>query len=193
LRTISVAESVFATATVPDKFPAPLAIYDLSKFLAILSLNKEHDIEFKEKFMLIKFPDRGNSTTKYFYADPQLIKTPPNKNVKAINEYCQFRLPWDVLSTTLKAMSILKYNEIAFSGDGTRLTLSAINSKDSDSSSYSTELGETSKVFNCIIEVEKLKLIHDDYNVRISADGIANFKGDLIEYWIMYNGKSEFN
>lgn len=192
LKTISQTDSMFAVAKVPDTFPAPLAIYDISKFLAILSLSKEHDITFADKYMLIKFPDRGNSCTKYFYANPDLIKTPPNKSVKATNPYCQFHLPWDVLSTTLKAMLILKYNEIAFIGDGKKLTLSAINSKDDESSSYSTELGDTSKVFTCIIEVEKLKLINDDYNVTISTEGVANFKGSAVEYWIVYNAKSQF-
>ena len=188
LSTISESETIIARAVVPDTFEKQFAIYDLPKFLAILSLSKENDIDFHDEYLIIK---QSNSKVKYRYAHPDNIKVPP-ATIKSYKSYCQFRLPYSLLQNTLKAIQILKYTELAIQGDNGKLYISAIKSGDEEATSYSTEIGETDKTFNCIIEADKLKLINVDYDITISDNGLVNFKSDTVEYFIAMNGKSTF-
>lgn len=189
LRTMSASEAVMAQAIVPTEFKDELYIYDLSKLLAILSLAKDNELYREDKDLVVV---QGKSRMKYRLADPVLIKAMSDGELKFPAPEIEFALPWSVLSNAIKAMQILKFNEISFSGDGEKLYVAAINMKVPDDNSYSTELGETKKVFNCIVELDKLKVVASDYYVRISSKGLVHLKGDTIEYYIAFNNKSEF-
>lgn len=189
LRTMSPSESLMAQATVPAEFKDELYIYDLSKLLAILSLSKENNVYREEKDLIV---EQGKSRVRYRLADPILIKAMSDGDLKFPAPEIEFNLPWSVLSNTVKAVQIFKANALVFAGDGKNLFVSAINTKIPDENSYSTEIGETDKNFNCIIELEKLKVVASDYYVRISSKGLVHLKGEVVEYFIAANNKSEF-
>lgn len=189
LRTMSPSDSLMAQATVPVEFKDELYIYDLSKLLAILSLSEENNVYREDKDLII---EQGKSRARYRLADPILIKAMSDGDIKFPEPEIEFNLPWSVLSTAVKAIQIFKFNALVFAGDGEKLYVSAINTKMPDDNSYSTELGETDKVFNCIIELEKLKVVASDYYVRISSKGLVHLKGDIINYYVVANNKSEF-
>jgi hypothetical protein len=79
LATISPQKTVMAKATVEDEFPVQAGIYDLSKFLSVHSLYEDPDLQFSENFLAFV---EGKSRAKYVYADPSMIITPPEKDVK---------------------------------------------------------------------------------------------------------------
>lgn len=189
LRTISASDSLMAQASVPFVFHDEFYIYDLSKLLAILSLSKESDISKEDKDLVIK---QGKSKIRYRLADPVLFKEVSTGDIVIPEPDIEFSLPWSVLASVMKALQILKVNELAFSGDGQKLMISSYNLRDKDDNSYSTEIGETYKVFNCIIELEKLKLMESDYYVKITKKGLVHFKGDNIDYYVAFNNQSRF-
>ena len=77
LRTISVAKNILAEAEIPEDFPRDVAIYDLNQFLNGLSLHQDPNLDFTEdSHITIK---EGKRRVKYFYADPQVIIAPPDK------------------------------------------------------------------------------------------------------------------
>lgn len=191
LRTISPSETIFAKAIVPDTFPRKLGIYDLSKFLAILSLNKNSDVEFLDSHMVIT---QERSKVRYTYCNTDLIKTPPDdKEIVLPSVDVCFELKSDVLKEVLKAMSILGFNEICFNGDSSILSVQAINTKNESSDLFSTEIGTTDKSFSVVIESDKLKMIPGDYTVSITKDGIAHFRSEIVEYWVAISTKSVFH
>jgi hypothetical protein len=191
LRTMSPAsESVFAFAKVAETFPREFAILDINQFLGILSLDKDSDIQFEDKYLIIK---QGKSSIRYVYAEPSLIVQPPEGEPSADWDIT-FNLSVDDLTKTMKALSILKHNEIAFVGKDGVLSVAAINSKDTVSTaSFSTEIGATDKEFCYIIEADTLKLIKQNYAVSITSAGISRFKADDVEYWIALSTKSTVN
>lgn len=191
LRTVSTTESIFATATVAEEFPQEAALYDLSKFLGLLSLNKEDsEVEFKDKYLEIR---QGHSKIKYSYCSADLIMTPPKgKSIKLKDNFVQFELKRDVFNGLVKAMSILGFSEVAVVGSNGVLSLQTLSSRTDEGDSYSTELGETDKEFFALFDAEKLKLIQDDYLVSISEKGISHFKGSIAEYWITLQSDSKF-
>ena len=77
LRTISVAKNILAEADISEDFPKDVAIYDLNQFLNGLSLHQDPNLDFSEDtYLTIR---EGKRRVKYFFADPQVIVTPPEK------------------------------------------------------------------------------------------------------------------
>lgn len=193
IKTIAQTESVFAEAVVPDTFPVEFCIYDVSRFLGLLSLNKNSDVSFFDNHLIIK---QGNSKITYTYCNPQLIVSPPEKTIKTGPSYVQFRLSTEVLKSAFKAMQILGFNEIAFTGENGVLSLSVVNTKNTSADIYSTEIGETDKTFSAIIEADRLKIMNYDYDVAITEKSLCHLKSVVSEnptqYWIALSSKSEF-
>ena len=90
LRTISVAKNILAEANITEEFPRDVAIYDLNQFLNGLSLHADPDLDFSpESYITIK---EGKRRVKYFYADPQVIVAPPEKEINLPTEDVCFQL-----------------------------------------------------------------------------------------------------
>jgi hypothetical protein len=192
IRTMSPSETVFAKATVSDEFPCDAPLYDLSKFLGLLSLSKDDsDIEFGSSSLLIR---QGRSKVKYAYCPENLIDAPPvGKDIKMRDIDVKFELPQDVWSQVTKAMSIMGFSEFAFVGEDGVLSVQALSTRNESSDTYSAELGSTDLTFKCVIDADKMKLIPGNYEVSVSKAGLAYFAGDIAEYWIAISTKSEFN
>ena len=77
LRTISVAKNILAEANIDEEFPRQFGVYDLNQFLNGLSLHQDPDLDFtEESYLNIR---EGKRRVKYFFADPQVIISPPDK------------------------------------------------------------------------------------------------------------------
>lgn len=189
ISTIAPSESMFARATVLETFPKQFCFYDLTRFLGLLSLADKSEIEFEDNYAII---NQGYSKIKYTYCNPELITSPPDKSIVLPDEYCQFTLKADVLQNVIKAMSILGFNELWFSGEEGKLFVQTANSKNVSSDNYKTEIGDTDKTFNAIVEADKLKLLSNDYLVTVCQQGMIHLKSDNVDYWIALQEKSEF-
>ena len=110
LRTISPVDSIFAKAELVDEFPRQAGIYSLTKFLGILSLNGDSEVEFLDKYILIT---QGKSKIKYSYCAPEMIKSPPASDIELPSKDISFDLSAEILQKLIKAMSILGFSEIA--------------------------------------------------------------------------------
>ena len=79
LRTISVMKNILAEATIDEDLPKDFGIYDLNQFLNGLSLYQNPDLDFlNDGYVVIK---EGKSRSKYFFADPSVIVSPPEKSI----------------------------------------------------------------------------------------------------------------
>lgn len=190
LRTISSARSILARAKVDSKAPNTFAIYDLSKFLSAISMFEEPDLEPSGTKAVIT---SGNERMSWTLAEPSLILQPPERGIGAVEPDVQFNLKNDVLSRTIKALSIIGVPEIAVTGDDGKIYLEALNTKNSSESSYRVEVGETDKTFRLIFLAENIKLLPGDYDVSISKRGISYFKGEDVEYWITTEQNSTYS
>ena len=101
LKTISVMKNILAEATIEEDLPTDFGIYDLNQFLNGLGLHQNPDLDFQnEGHVVIK---EGKSRTKYFFADPQVIVTPPDKEITLTSEDVSFELSTSHLDKLLKA------------------------------------------------------------------------------------------
>ena len=101
LRTISVMKNILAEATVTEEFMKDFGIYDLNQFLNGLSLHSSPELDFaNDGYVVIR---EGRSRSKYFFADPNVIVTPPEKDITLPSEDICFEVSTDQLEKLLKA------------------------------------------------------------------------------------------
>lgn len=190
LATVSPTRSVLAKARIGQKFEKQFAIYDLSRFLTVMSLFENPDIELNDQSATIRSNDRE---LDYRYADPSTIIAPPEKDLSLPSDDVSFTLTATNLADIQKALSALSMPEIAVVGDRKKMWLQVMDSKNSQGDSYKIGLGTTEKKFKLVFKAENLKLIAQDYEVRITSKGISHFKGSSVvdvDYWITLEAKA---
>lgn len=183
IRTMNPQKTVMASAKVSENIEQVARVYDLSRFLATLSLFDDPDIEFtKDKFIV----SLGKSTVSYTYAAEEMIVSPPEKDINFPEPEAVVTVKWKDLDSVIKASGVLKLSEIAFTSDGTNISLSAVDVKNPTADSYSVIIAENTgaSAFRMIIKVENLKLMPNDYQVSLSSKGLTHFKSSKAEYYI---------
>ena len=114
LRTISVAKNILAEAEIPEDFPRDVAIYDLNQFLNGLSLHQDPNLDFTEdSHITIK---EGKRRVKYFYADPQVIIAPPDKEINLPTQEICFQLESNSLEKLVKAAAVYQLPDLSVIG-----------------------------------------------------------------------------
>ena len=190
LKTITPEKTLIAIAEVPDEIPSEACVYDLSRFLSILSLYNDPDVEFGDKYFIIS---EGKRRTKYVYADISMIHTPPEKDINIPSEDVVVDVTESDLSSVLKAAGVLQFTEIAFVGESGKCYLKAIDSANDNADDFGVEIGDTDDEFKVIIKTDNLKLMPMDYEVTICSKGISEFKGDNVTYFVAIDSKSTYN
>lgn len=192
LSTVSPLRSIFAQATVEEQFPSQFAIYELSKFLGIISLFKEPEIDFGQNQMTIV---SGRQSVVYTYADVSMIVAPPeNKSITLGSSEIQFSIRQEELQRIVRATGVLQLPNIAVVGDGEKIKMTATNSRNPTTDIFSIDVGNTDKSFNMVFKAENIiKLLPLDYSVTITAKGLSQFVSEKIEYFVATEGESQYN
>jgi len=184
---------IVARADVAETFPRTIPIVDLKKFLNLLTLGDgDPDVTFGDECIIIK---QGDFEVKYAYSPEGLIDAPPDgKKIKLRSKDVQFTLKDEVWQQVHKAMGIMSFTEFAFVGDNGKLSIQALSTRIENgmSDTYSANLGQTDKTFNCIMSLGNMKMIPGDYDVTIDRNGLVHFKGEVAEYWVIMSAKSTF-
>lgn len=189
LKTITPEKTLIAQAKIPDQIPSDACIYDLSRFLSILSLHAAPDVEFHDKYFVIT---EGKKRTKYTYADISMIHTPPEKEIAIPSADVQVSVSWNDLQSVLKAAGVLQFTEIAFVGQEGKVYLKAVDTSSQNADDYGVEIGETADEFMIVIKTDNLKLLPQDYQVTLCAKGISEFKGENATYIVAIDTKSTY-
>lgn len=189
ISTVSPRKSVMARATVEETFPEDFAIYDLSRFLGVVSLLKDPVFDFNDQYVDIK---SENQTIRYTYTDPDQIVTPSNKEVKLPDPEIEFVITGEELQNVLKAGAVLQLPEISVQGEDGKIFVASVDSKGGSTDNYRVEVGETPYSFNMIFKTENFKMLHTTYNVSISSQRISKFTSEDVTYWVAAEAESSF-
>ena len=161
LRTISVAKNILAEAEIPEDFPRDVAIYDLNQFLNGLSLHQDPNLDFTENsHITIK---EGRRRVKYFYADPQVIIAPPEKEINLPTKEVCFQLESTSLEKLVKAAAVYQLPDLSVIGENGEITMVVRDKKNDTSNEYAVNVGETDKDFEFNFKMENIKIIPGAY------------------------------
>ena len=194
LRTISVMKNILAEATIDEELPKDFGIYDLSQFLNGLELHKPYvpDLDFaNDNHVVIK---EGRMRSKYFFADPNCIITPPEKPITLPSEDAVFDLSTDQLDKLLKAAGIYQLPDLAVIGGDGVVKVLVRDKKNDASNDFAITVGETDATFSFNFKVENIKILPGTYNVVVSQKLLSRFtnKNQDLVYFIALEPDSTF-
>ena len=192
LKTISVMKNILAEATIEEELPKDFGIYDLSQFLNGIDLHQSPDLDFtNDNHVVIK---EGKIRSKYFFAEPQCIVTPPEKPITLPSEDAVFDLSTDQLDKLLKAAGIYQLPDLAVIG-GVGVVKVVVRDKKNDASNdFAITVGETDATFSFNFKVENIKILPGTYNVVVSQKLLSRFtnKNQDLVYFIALEPDSTF-
>ena len=192
LTTVSAMKNIFAKAVVDETFNQEHSIYDLSEYLGAVSLFDTPDFEFNGESVNVV---EGDNSVTYYYADPQMIIS-PQKDITMPEPEITFDLDKDVLGALLKASSVLSLPDMVLSSDGTTVSLTVKDKKNSTSNVYSRVVAQgNGSTFEMFLRMENIKVVDGDYTVYVSSKGIAHFanRNQPVEYFIALEPDSNYN
>ena len=192
LRTISVMKNILAEATVSEDFTKDFGVYDLNQFLNGLSLYQNPELDFKnDGYVVMK---EGKSRSKYFFADPNVIVSPPDKDISLPSEDVCFEVSTDQLDKLLKASSIWQLPDLSVVGEAGVVKLVVRDKKNDTSNDFSVIVGETDKEFCFNFKVENIKILPGTYEVVVSQKLLSRFtaKNSDLTYYIAMEPDSTF-
>ena len=184
LRTISVMKNILAEVEVTEEFPKDFGIYDLNQFLNGLSLHQSPELDIEnDSYMVIR---EGKTRSKYFFADPNVIISPPDKEITLTSEEISFNLNTQQLDKLLKASSVYQLPDLSVVGENGVVKLVVSDRKNDTSNDFSIIVGETESKFSFNFKVENIKILPGSYEVSISKKLLSKFVNSdkNLTYWI---------
>ena len=192
LRTISVMKNIYAEASIGENLPKDFGIYDLNQFLNGLTLHNSPDLDFtNDGHLVIK---EGRMRSKYFFADPGVIVTPPDKEIEIPSVDVSFELSTNQLDKLLKAAAVYQLPDLAVKGGEGVVKLVVRDKKNDTSNSFSVIVGETDKQFTFNFKIENIKILPGTYEVVVSQKLLSKFtnKDCDLRYYIALEPDSTF-
>jgi hypothetical protein len=192
LRTISVMKNILAEASVKETFPKDFAIYDLNQFLNGLSLHQDPDLDFdNDSYIVIR---EGKRRVKYFFADPEVIVTPPDKELELPSQDVCFQLEHSQLDKLIKASAVYQLPDLSAVGEAGVIRLVVRDKKNDTSNEFSIIVGETENTFTFNFKVENIKIIPGTYDVVVSKKCLSKFSNEKynLNYYIALEPDSTF-
>jgi hypothetical protein len=192
LRTISVMKNILAEATIEEELPKDFGIYDLGQFLNGMGLHQSPELDFANNgYVLIK---EGRSRSKYFFADANVIITPPDKPITLPSEDVTFDLTTEQLDKLLKAAAIYQLPDLSVIGENGVVKILVRDKKNDTSNDFAVTVGETESTFSFNFKVENIKILPGAYEVVVSQKLLSRFtaKNYDLTYYIALEPDSTF-
>ena len=192
LRTISVMKNILAEAQIDEDLPKDFGIYDLNQFLNGLGLHNSPELDFHDdSYVVIK---EGRMRSKYFFADPNVIVTPPDKEINLPSEEVSFELSTSQLDKLLKAAAIYQLPDLSVVGGEGVVKVLVRDKKNDTSNDFSIIVGETESTFSFNFKVENIKILPGTYRVDVSEKLLSRFTCEnyALKYYIALEPDSTF-
>ena len=158
----------------------------------VLSLHQDPDLDFKEdSYLSIK---EGKRRVKYFYADPAVIVSPPEKDITLPTQDVCFQLDSSSLEKLIKAAQVYQLPDFCAVGEAGVIKLVVRDKKNDTSNEYAIVVGETEKEFTFNFKVENIKIIPGAYDVVVSSKLLSKFTNTKynLTYYIALEPDSTF-
>ena len=133
--------------------------------------------------------------SKYFFADPNVIITPPEKEISLPSEDVCFELSTEQLDRLLKASAVYQLPDISAVGEAGVVKLVVRDKKNETSNDFSIVVGETNSEFVFNFKVENIKILPGTYEVVVSQKLLSRFqsKNHDLTYYVAMEPDSTFN
>jgi len=101
--------------------------------------------------------EKGKRRVKYFFADPEVIVSPPEKEISLPTQDICFQLEHSQLDKLLKAAAVYQLPDLSAVGANGVISLVVRDKKNDTSNEYSIIVGESDVEFTFNFKVENIK------------------------------------
>ena len=184
IKTITPSKNGMAIATVEETFDVEFGIWDLNKFLGVVSLFNAPNFTFGEKSVKIK--NGSNSVVNYYYSEPRLLSI-PTKDVIMPEVNVSVTLTEKNFGELQKAASVMQLPDLSFTSNGNGILAMVSDLSDPTSNSYKIDLDENYEgsqfIFN--FKMENIKILPGDYTINFAKNIVGEFvnKSISLKYW----------
>ena len=198
---MSVMKNILAEATIDEELPKDFGIYDLGQFLNGISLHDDPEFDFQaDNYVVIR---EGKMKSEFFFADPSVIVTPPEKPIELPSEDVTFELSMKQLDTLLRAAAVYQLPDLSVVGENGAVKILVRDKKNDTSNNFAITVGETESTFVFNFKVENiripcdpasLKVLPHEYEVVVSQKLLSRFtsKEKDLTYYIALEPDSTF-
>ena len=184
IKTITPSKNGMAIATVEEDFPVEFGIWDLNKFLGVVSLFNAPNFEFGAKSMKIK--NGGSSVVNYYYSERRLLSV-PTKDVVMPEINVSITLTEKQFSELQKAASVMQLPDMSFTSDSGKIVAMVSDLGDPTSNTYKVVVEENydGEYFLFNFKMENIKILPGDYKVNFAKNVVGEFvnKNISLTYW----------
>jgi len=195
IKTMSPQKNVMAQAVVEETFPVDFGIWDLNKFLSVISLFDDPEFMFEEKHVMIN--GGRKSSVKYHYCEPSLL-TVPTKDIKMPDSALNISLTDSTFNELMKASSVLQLMDLRIcpSDDGDEIIAKLHDAADSTSNKYYISLGDNpvDVNYNFDFKMNLLRFVPGNYTIDFTETVISQFSHDSLDltYWVALETTSKY-
>lgn len=169
--TMSPDKKLLAEVELEDDIPHQFGIYDLNQFLGNVSTLPQ--LSFKEEEVVMS---DGEVTMAYKACASELVISPPDKKLTIENPDATFELSQTIVAKLLRLASMNSLPNLSVIGKKGKLFVQVHEKKNDKSNFAETVVGDnTGSDFIASFEVDKLKMIPDDYVVEVKNNAFAKF------------------
>ena len=184
IKTITPSKTGMAVATVEEDFGVEFGIWDLNKFLGVVSLFNNPTFAFGEKSVKIK--NGGDSVVNYYYSEPRLL-TYPTKDVNMPKVDISITLTEKNFNELQKAASVMQLPDLSFKSDDDSIVAMVSDLSDPTSNSYKVVVGIGDVLPNFLFnfKMENIKILPGDYKINFAKNVVGEFVHQSIpvKYW----------
>ena len=181
--TMAPTKTIIAKMVTAERFDQPFCIYELNKFLGVLSMLEEPDLAFGDNSVRIESKD-GN--VNYTYADRTMVVAPLANKIDIEDPICTFKLNNSQLTSLIKAASVLQTDIIRLVAEDGKLKVGTADSKDPTSHTFDIDISQDiPEAFNISLKTENVvRVMPSEYNVTVS-ERVIQFSNATHTYWIV--------
>ena len=155
-------------------------------------MHEDPELDFQsDAYVVIR---EGKRRVKYFFADPQVIVSPPEKEISLPSQDVCFQLEHSQYDKIKKAAAVYQLEDLSVIGEAGVIRLVVRDKRNSTSNEYSIVVGENDKEFTFNFKVENLKIIPASYDVVLSSKLLSKFTNERynLNYYIPMEPDSTF-
>jgi hypothetical protein len=194
LKTITPSMTGMAEVQVEEDFPNEFGIWDLNKFLGVISLFQNPAFYFDETYVRIE--GANGTSVNYYYSSPNLL-TIPKKEVKMPKVCAEAILEQETFSELSRASSILQLPDLCFKSKNNSIYAIVYDRNDPTSNSCEVDLNADAKGkdFSFNFKIENIRLHGGNYKISFAKNVVAQFENlDIpLKYWFAMESSSTYN
>lgn len=184
IKTITPSKTGMAIATVEEDFDVEFGIWDLNKFLGVVSLFNNPAFTFGEKSVKIK--NGGDSVVNYYYSEPRLL-TYPTKDVNMPEVNISITMTEKNFNELQRAASVMQLPDLSFKSENNQIFAMVSDLSDPTSNTYKVLVGGEDNLpdFLFNFKMENIKILPGDYKINFAKNVVGEFVHQSIpvKYW----------